>query len=59
MGPARLGAGASSVMFTPKDDALSVYELADHLRHDGWIVPAYALPPDAQDTHVMRVDAWS
>lgn len=30
-------------------------EIASELRKFGWIVPAYTLPPDAQETSVLRV----
>lgn len=30
------------------------YQLADRLRMHGWIVPAYTLPPDAEDVVVLR-----
>ena len=33
----------------------SLYDLADRLRTRGWQVPAYSLPPDAQQTVVQRV----
>lgn len=33
----------------------TLYHLSDVLRQRGWIVPAYPLPPNAQDTHVLRV----
>jgi glutamate decarboxylase len=32
-----------------------VYALSDRLRQRGWIVPAYPLPPDARDVHVLRM----
>lgn len=32
-----------------------VYHLSDKLRENGWIVPAYSLPPDADDVHLLRV----
>jgi glutamate decarboxylase len=32
-----------------------VYHLSSRLRENGWIVPAYSLPPDAEDVHLMRV----
>jgi glutamate decarboxylase len=37
------------------DPGFDVYQLSDRLREDGWIVPAYNLPPDAEDVHLMRV----
>jgi glutamate decarboxylase len=36
-------------------DAFDAFELSEHLRERGWQVPAYRLPPDAQDTVVLRV----
>ncbi len=33
----------------------SVYDLSDKLRERGWIVPAYSLPPDAQEVKVLRI----
>jgi glutamate decarboxylase len=32
-----------------------VYKISDRLRQRGWIVPAYPLPPNAQDVHVLRM----
>jgi glutamate decarboxylase len=32
-----------------------VYMLSDLLRQFGWIVPAYPLPPNADDVHVLRM----
>ncbi len=32
----------------------TLYHLSDVLRRRGWIVPAYPLPANAQDTHVLR-----
>jgi glutamate decarboxylase len=37
------------------DPGFDVYHLSSRLREAGWIVPAYSLPPDAQDVHLMRV----
>jgi len=37
------------------DPGFDVYHLSSRLREDGWIVPAYSLPPDAQETHLLRV----
>ena len=37
------------------DPGFDVYHLSDRLRENGWIVPAYSLPPDAEDVHLMRV----
>jgi glutamate decarboxylase len=31
------------------------YHVADRLRMNGWIVPAYTLPPNAEDVTVLRV----
>ena len=32
-----------------------VYELSAKLRQRGWIVPAYNLPKNAEDTHILRI----
>ncbi len=32
-----------------------VFDLSDKLRERGWIIPAYTLPPDAEDIAVLRV----
>ena len=37
------------------DPGFDVYHLSSRLRENGWIVPAYNLPPDAEDVHLMRV----
>jgi glutamate decarboxylase len=37
------------------DPGFDVYHLSARLRENGWIVPAYSLPPDAEDVHLMRV----
>ncbi|HMJ80983.1 MAG TPA: glutamate decarboxylase [Candidatus Dormibacteraeota bacterium] len=33
----------------------TLFDLADRLRTDGWLVPAYTLPPERQDLAVQRV----
>jgi glutamate decarboxylase len=44
------------VTFRLKDPSdFDEYHLADRLAQHGWIVPAYTLPPDAEDVTVMRV----
>jgi glutamate decarboxylase len=44
------------VTFRLRDtSAFDEYHLVDRLRMEGWIVPAYSLPPNAQDVTVMRV----
>jgi glutamate decarboxylase len=44
------------VTFKFKDDpGFDVYHLSARLRENGWVVPAYSLPPDAEDVHLMRV----
>ena len=44
------------VTFTIKGDpGFDVYHLSSRLRENGWIVPAYSLPPDAEQVHLMRV----
>lgn len=37
------------------DPGVDVYHLSSRLREQGWIVPAYSLPPDAQDVHLLRI----
>lgn len=37
------------------DPGFSVYHLSERLRQDGWIVPAYSLPPDAEHVDLLRV----
>jgi glutamate decarboxylase len=37
------------------DPGYDVYHLSARLREHGWIVPAYSLPPNAQDVHLLRV----
>lgn len=37
------------------DAAFTVYDVSHELRACGWQVPAYPLPADAQDVHVLRV----
>lgn len=32
-----------------------LYDLTDKLRERGWIIPAYAMPPDAEDVVILRV----
>ncbi len=44
------------VTFRLKPDTdFDEFHLSDQLRQHGWIVPAYTLPPDAQDVTVLRV----
>ena len=44
------------VSFTlKKDRGYSVYDVSEKLRDSGWIVPAYTLPPNAEDIDVLRV----
>ena len=44
------------VTFKLKDDCgFDVYHLSARLRENGWIVPAYSLPPDAENVHLMRI----
>ncbi len=37
------------------DSSFTVFQICEILRERGWIVPAYTLPPNAQDEAVMRV----
>jgi len=43
--------------FTLRDGrrGYTLFDLADRLRQRGWLVPAYTLPADLQDTTVMRI----
>ncbi len=53
--PAR---GICAVCWRLKDDAdagFNLFDLADRLRTRGWLVPAYPLPPNREDTVVQRV----
>jgi glutamate decarboxylase len=44
------------VTFKLKGDCgFDVYHLSARLRENGWIVPAYSLPPDAENVHLMRI----
>ncbi|MCC5951307.1 MAG: glutamate decarboxylase [Acidimicrobiia bacterium] len=38
-----------------QDAPFTAYDVANHLRRRGWIVPAYTLPKSADDVHVLRV----
>jgi glutamate decarboxylase len=35
--------------------AFDAFELSEHLRERGWQVPAYRMPPDAEDVTVLRI----
>lgn len=37
------------------NDDFTVYQLSDKLRENGWIIPAYNLPENAQDVQVLRM----
>ncbi|KAM7482880.1 hypothetical protein LguiB_007463 [Lonicera macranthoides] len=48
--------GVPLVAFSLKDSTnYTVFEISEHLRKFGWIVPAYTLPPDAQHVALLRV----
>lgn len=36
-------------------DEVDVFQLSDALRRRGWIIPAYPMPPDAQEIKVLRM----
>ncbi|OEC84265.1 hypothetical protein A9507_15920 [Methanobacterium sp. A39] len=38
-----------------KNTTCSVFHLSEKLRQKGWIVPAYTLPANADDTAVLRI----
>lgn len=39
----------------PKDEGFTLFDLSYRVRERGWIVPAYSLPPHAEDVTIMRV----
>ncbi|KAL5721661.1 glutamate decarboxylase [Ranunculus cassubicifolius] len=48
--------GVPLVAFSLKDNSLhNEFEVSDMLRRNGWIVPAYTMPADAQHVTVLRV----
>lgn len=49
--------GVPVVAFSLKDKSLGhdEYEISDHLRKFGWVVPAYTMAPDAQNVLLLRV----
>lgn len=48
--------GVPLVAFALKDSSKhTVFEISEHLRRFGWIVPAYTMAPDAQHIAVLRV----
>lgn len=59
MGPFELLSDGSSIpvfAFKVKDPRkFSVYDVSEHLRMDGWQVPAYSMPEGAEDLDVLRV----
>jgi len=38
-----------------KEENFTLYDLTAKLRERGWIIPAYTLPPDAEDVVILRV----
>jgi glutamate decarboxylase len=38
-----------------RDESFDLFDLSYRLRERGWIVPAYSLPKNAEDTTIMRV----
>ncbi|KAL6959669.1 glutamate decarboxylase [Sarracenia purpurea var. burkii] len=48
--------GVPLVAFSLKDNSSHTeFEISEHIRRFGWIVPAYTMPPDAQNITVLRV----
>lgn len=48
--------GVPLVAISLKDSSQhTVFEISDHLRRFGWIVPAYSMPADVQHVAVLRV----
>jgi len=44
------------VVLRLKDDSrFTVFQISEILRERGWIIPAYTLPPQADDTAVLRI----
>lgn len=43
------------VAVTLKDSNFTTYQLSDKLRERGWIIPAYTLPPNAENITVLRM----
>jgi glutamate decarboxylase len=39
----------------PSKNAFTLYHLSDRLRQAGWQVPAYTLPPNLEETTIMRI----
>jgi glutamate decarboxylase len=51
-----MGIPAVSWCFKPGiDPGFSLFDLADRLRTRGWLVPAYAMPPEREDLVVQRI----
>lgn len=48
--------GVPLVAFTLKDSSKhTVFDISESLRRFGWIVPAYTMPPNAENISVLRV----
>ncbi|GLJ15287.1 hypothetical protein SUGI_0250220 [Cryptomeria japonica] len=51
-----MGVPVVALSFSLKDNTEhDEYEISDHLRKYGWIVPAYTMAPDAQHITLLRV----
>ena len=53
-----LNPGLSEPVVTFKikgDPGFNVYDLSAKVRENGWIVPAYNLPPDAEEVELLRI----
>lgn len=37
------------------EQSFTVFDLSDKMREKGWIIPAYTLPPNAENIEVMRI----
>jgi glutamate decarboxylase len=60
LGPFELISDGSALpvfTFRLKDDVenYTVYDVADHLRQRGWLVPAYSFPPNLENMDVIRI----
>ena len=54
-GSPRHGIPAVTWKLNPGSHAHNLFDFAEELRTRGWLVPAYTLPPDQEDTTVQRI----
>lgn len=53
--PNKGGIPAFAFKFASPERAMDVYGVSESMRTKGWQLPAYAMPPDLEDTHVLRI----